>query len=174
MSTWTPSWSPRHSGLTEARDTSSTDLVLSKPPQRMIAGSCGHLARGSHGPGSKSRMGHTGSSFTLIGFLFHCRRTEAPARLWSRSPTLSVASAVEEPVHRTDKLLGALRSSSPFFSRRSNAFLGARLGPFQPATQCPLLVLYIWIGGPASRRHQFATSNRSPRCYTERSAGYQP
>jgi len=27
-STWTPSWSPRHSGLTEARDTSSTDHVL--------------------------------------------------------------------------------------------------------------------------------------------------
>ena len=30
MSTWTPSWSPRHSGLTEARDTSSTITSCSK------------------------------------------------------------------------------------------------------------------------------------------------
>jgi hypothetical protein len=61
VSTWTPSWSPRHSGLTEARDTSSTDHVLlevhrsaSSPTARECARAMKQIPHGHTGLSSHS------------------------------------------------------------------------------------------------------------------------
>ena len=63
MSTWTPSWSPRHSGLTEARDTSSTDHVLLDVHRSASSpGSCGHLACECARAMKQIPHGHTGLS----------------------------------------------------------------------------------------------------------------